>query len=142
MHEPICDYADGDWDRDGDHRFNHRGYGNYALMREIPWRAFEMMVHFDEHRPDVTEVWRYAAEVLERVGDVPTDDNQLGALVSYAYDVGLPNFDRSNVLARHRVGDYDGARFAFLVRPPVGRAFPGSVARRKAEAELYARSEE
>jgi len=111
-------------------------------MREIPWRAFELIVHFDGHRPDVAEIWRYAAEVLERVGDVCTNDNQLGALTSYAYDVGLPNFDRSDILARHRAGDYDGVRYAFLFRPPVGRAFPGSVARRKAEAELYGRSEE
>jgi lysozyme len=111
-------------------------------MREIPWRAFEMMVHFDGHRPDAAEVWRYAAEVLERVGDVVTNDNQLGALVSYAYDVGLPNFDRSSVLARHRVGDYDGVRYALLLRPPVGRAFPGSIARRKAEAALYERSDD
>jgi len=111
-------------------------------MREIPWRAFEMIVHFDGHRPDVAEIWRYAAEVLERVGDVVTDDNQLGALTSYAYDIGLSNFERSSVLDKHRAGDYDGARMAFLFRPAVGRAFPGSIARRRAEAELYARSEE
>jgi GH24 family phage-related lysozyme (muramidase) len=111
-------------------------------MREIPQQAFELIVHFDGHRPDVAEVWRYAAEVLERVGDVCTNDNQLGALVSYAYDVGLPNFDRSKVLARHRDGDPNGVHYAFLLRPPVGRTFPGSIARRKAEAELYRRDDD
>ncbi len=69
----------------------------------------------------------------------PVNDNQLGALVSFAFNAGLGNFRNSTLLKR--VNEYPnsplvGVEFNKWVRGG-GKVLPGLVARRKAEVELY-----
>ena len=82
------------------------------------------------------DLWLYGERVEALVG-IGLPDNQFGALVSLAYDVGLANFERSAVLRHHIAGDQTAARMAFTLREKAGRRFAGSLPRRQAEAKLY-----
>lgn len=71
-----------------------------------------------------------------------TTDNQLAALVSFAYNVGIAGFRRSGVLAAHNRGDHQAAARAFALwnKATVGgvlTVLPGLVTRRAREAALY-----
>lgn len=80
----------------------------------------------------------FGAGVERAVGDAPMTDNQYGAMVSLAYNIGLGAFRRSSVLRFHRIGDYASAARSFgKWNMASGRVFAGLVRRRKAEAELY-----
>jgi lysozyme len=101
-------------------------------------------------RPEDNRVWTMAEvdELLEsdlakfvrgvdRLCPVTTD-GQKSALVSFAFNVGLGNLQRSTIRMRHNRGDYAGAAEAFLVWTKAGgRVLPGLVRRRQDEKELY-----
>ena len=60
------------------------------------------------------------------------------ALVSFAFNVGLGNLQRSTIRMRHNRRDYAGAAEAFLMWTKAGgRVLPGLVRRRQDEKELY-----
>lgn len=67
-----------------------------------------------------------------------TTGNQFAALVSFAFNVGLGNLERSTLLRMHRDGQYGAAQrqFGKWIRA-AGRVLPGLVKRRAAEAALY-----
>lgn len=72
------------------------------------------------------------------------NENQLGALVSLAYNIGLEGLKKSTVLRLHNSSDFDGAARAFDLfnkyRDPKTKQLvvsSGLTARRKAEAALY-----
>lgn len=84
---------------------------------------------------------RYTAQVLAMCTEHPAP-NQLGALVSLAYNVGPAALQRSTVLAAHNRGDWQSAARAFSLwdKARVAGALtvlPGLTARRAAEAALY-----
>jgi lysozyme len=63
---------------------------------------------------------------------------QFGALVSFAFNVGLGNLQRSTIRQKHLRGDYEGAAEAFMMWTKAGgRELPGLVNRRKDERALY-----
>ena len=67
-----------------------------------------------------------------------TTDSQKSALVSFSFNVGLGNLQRSTIRMRHNRGDYQGAAKAFMMwTKAAGRELPGLVKRRKDEMELY-----
>lgn len=67
-----------------------------------------------------------------------TTENQFGAMVSLAFNIGVGAFSRSTVLRLHNAGDYEGAARAFGMWVKAGgRVLPGLVRRRAAEAALY-----
>lgn len=67
-----------------------------------------------------------------------TTDNQFGAMVSLAYNVGLGNFEKSSVLRYHNEGKNWLAAEAFLLfNKAGGRILPGLVRRRELERRLY-----
>jgi len=67
-----------------------------------------------------------------------TTDGQKSALVSFAFNVGLGNLQRSSVRMRHNRGDYEGAAEAFMGQKRVGgKEVSGLVKRRKAEVALF-----
>lgn len=84
----------------------------------------------------------FAAGVSDAIGDAPTTQGELDALVSLAYNIGLANFRGSTLLRLHRLGDRAGAagQFARWTRQ-AGKVLHGLERRRAAEALLY-RSEE
>lgn len=67
-----------------------------------------------------------------------TSDNEFGAMVSFAYNVGLGNFGGSSVLRRHNQGDKAGAADAFLMwNRAGGQVLDGLTRRRGEERALY-----
>jgi lysozyme len=73
---------------------------------------------------------------------VHAEPNQLGALVSLAYNIGIEALARSTVVKRHNAGDPEAAARAFglwnkaRVKGQL-QVLPGLTARRAAEAALY-----
>lgn len=82
-------------------------------------------------------------EAIEKIGalvTVPLTENQLGALVSFVFNVGPAAFARSTLLKRLNAGDYNAVpvQLAKWVYND-GKKMPGLVNRRAAEAGLWAR---
>ena len=64
--------------------------------------------------------------------------SQFDALVSFAFNVGLGNLQRSSIRMRHNRKDYEGAADAFMMWVKAGgRVLNGLVKRRKDEKALY-----
>ena len=85
----------------------------------------------------------YSAEV-EGMLKLPATDEQMGALVSLAYNTGLGALRKSTVVRLHNAGDVAGAARAFGLWNKAkvnGQLMPlaGLTARRAAEAALYLR---
>ena len=93
-----------------------------------------------------TELMIFAGKVAAQLNE-PAEPNQLAALVSLAYNIGMRAFSKSTVLKTHNRGDFLAAAQAFdlwtraKVRG-VSTVLPGLVARRKAEAALYLKPED
>lgn len=88
----------------------------------------------------------YAARVQEMCADPPTE-NELGALVSLAYNIGLEALRKSTALRCHNAGDGQAAARAFALWNKarvrgVLQPLPGLTARRAAEAALYLRPDD
>jgi lysozyme len=63
---------------------------------------------------------------------------RLGALTSFAFNVGLGNLQRSTIRMKHNRGDYEGAAEAFMAWTKAGgKELKGLVNRRKDERALY-----
>lgn len=60
------------------------------------------------------ELEKLALQVMRKVS-VDINDNELSALLSFAYNVGIGNFSKSSVLKRLNAGDRKGAADAFLM---------------------------
>ena len=69
---------------------------------------------------------------------VPVNDNEFGALVSFAFNLGTGNLRNSTLLKKLNAGDRPAAADQFLrwVRAD-GRVLPGLVRRRAAERALF-----
>jgi len=91
---------------------------------------------------------RFEQGVDEAIGDADTTDNQFGAMVSLAYNVGIGENDpargrhegflSSSVLRLHKAGDHAGAAEAFLRWDKAGgRVLAGLDRRRHEERLLY-----
>lgn len=81
---------------------------------------------------------KFTTRVLALIGNAPTTQGQLDAMVSLAYNVGLGNFKESTLLRLHKEGDYAGAKGQFeRWNKASGKILPGLVRRRAAEAVLY-----
>ena len=60
------------------------------------------------------------------------------ALVSFSFNVGLGNLQRSTIRMKHNRGDFDGAAEGFMAWTKAGgKELPGLVKRRKHERDLY-----
>jgi lysozyme len=60
------------------------------------------------------------------------------ALVSFSFNVGLGNLQRSTIRMKHNRGDFDGAAESFMAWTKAGgKELPGLVKRRKHERALY-----
>ena len=63
---------------------------------------------------------------------------QFNALVSFAFNVGLGNLQRSSIRMRYNRGDIEGAADAFLMwTKAAGKVLPGLVKRRNDERALF-----
>ncbi len=76
--------------------------------------------------------------VRKLIGKSKVTDHQLGALVSFAYNVGLSALKSSTLLRKHLLGDYAGAAAEFARwNKAAGNVLAGLTKRRAAEARLY-----
>lgn len=63
---------------------------------------------------------------------------RLDALVSFSFNVGLGNLQKSSIRMRHNRGDYEGAAEEFMKwTKAAGKVLPGLVKRRTDERALY-----
>ena len=84
-----------------------------------------------------TDLARFEAGVLRLCPDGLTA-GRFGALVSFAFNAGLGNLQRSSIRMKHNRGDYEGAAEAFMMwTKAAGKELPGLVKRRKDERNLY-----
>lgn len=84
------------------------------------------------------DVSHFAALIEAQIGDAPTTDNQFGAMVSLAFNIGDGAFGRSTVLRKHKARLYQSAADAFLLWDEVhGRVLAGLKRRRGEERALY-----
>lgn len=83
------------------------------------------------------DLGRYEADVT-RLVNVPLNENQFGALVSFTYNLGAGNLASSTLLRKLNAGDYAGAagEFGKWVKAG-GKTLPGLVRRRAAERALF-----
>ena len=93
-----------------------------------------------------SEVGAYATQI-RAMCTVYTTDNQLGALVCFAYNIGLDSFKKSTVLKAHNADDPNAAARAFNLWNKAtvnGKlvVLDGLTSRRAEEAALYLRAPE
>ena len=83
------------------------------------------------------DLQRFVAGVLRYCPD-NLNENRLGALVSFAFNVGLGTLQRSTLRQKHNRGDFEGAKQEFLKFTKAGgKVLPGLVKRRNDEIALY-----
>ena len=83
------------------------------------------------------DIERFAAKVEDLI-KVELTDNQFGACVSLAFNIGIGGFSKSSVLRFINKHQFDNAADAFaLWNKAGGRVLPGLVKRRAAEAALF-----
>jgi lysozyme len=86
----------------------------------------------------VADLERFAAGVNKLIGNAPTTDNQRGAMISLAYNIGLDAFAKSTLLLLHKAGDYPGAKAQFARwNRAAGKVMAGLTRRRDAERTVY-----
>ena len=83
------------------------------------------------------DLQRFVAGVLRYCPD-HLNENRLGALVSFAFNVGLGTLQRSTLRQKHNRGDFEGVKQEFLkFTKGGGKVLPGLVKRRNDEIALY-----
>lgn len=83
------------------------------------------------------DLGQYEAAVQSAV-NVPMNENQYGALVSFTYNLGPGNLRSSTLLRKLNAGDYDGAAAEFpRWNKAGGKVMQGLVRRRAAEQALF-----
>lgn len=82
--------------------------------------------------------------VIGALVDVPLNDNQLSALVSFVFNFGAEKFKTSTLLRKLNASDYIGAakefprwKYSYDIRLKKSIVMDGLVKRRKAEMELF-----
>lgn len=77
--------------------------------------------------------------VLRMSPNLASSQSRFDAVVSFAYNAGLGNYQRSTIRMKNDRGDYEGAAKAFMMwTKGGGKVLPGLVKRRVAESSLYA----
>lgn len=110
------------------------GFGSTGpdIVKNTRWTREQCEARF---RRDVAH---FGNGVEAALGDAPTNDHQMAAMVSLAYNVGLTAFKGSTLLKLHKAGSYRAASAQFVRwNRAAGRVLPGLTKRRQAEAEVY-----
>lgn len=114
--------------------------GNFPLRRDYPLKPEDNRV-WDIDEVDALlakDLKRFESGVARYCAVDPDRQGQFDALVSFAFNVGLGNLQRSTLRMKHNRGDYWGAASEFLRwTKAAGRVLPGLVARREDEARMY-----
>lgn len=120
------------------------GYG--MTKYEVPGLTLQSTNEFTEPQAAQMLEDRVENKFIPKVKElvkVPLNTNQLGALASFMFNVGEPNFTASTMRKKLNAGDYEGALNEFprwnKVRNKKGEAEPseGLTDRREAEMALF-----
>ena len=85
-----------------------------------------------------TDVQSFERGVLRLVPGVVGRQGSFDALVSFAFNAGLGNLQRSTIRMKANRGDWEGAAEAFMAwTKGGGKVLPGLVKRRQAEMTLF-----
>jgi GH24 family phage-related lysozyme (muramidase) len=111
------------------------GWGSTGadIKKGVTWTQQQCDDRFSAH------VDEFGAKVAAALGGAATTQHQFDAMVSFAYNVGVGNFQSSTLLRKHKAGDYAGAAAEFVKwNKAAGKVMAGLTRRRAAEAALYA----
>lgn len=114
------------------------GYGTTAMAGVgIKPRAGMKITEQQAEAYLLKTVEKFAAQIVPSIKK-PTNDNEFGAMVSLAYNIGPGAFKRSSVLRHFNAGDKAKAADAFLMWDKAGgKVLRGLVRRREAERALF-----
>jgi lysozyme len=114
------------------------GYGHTAMAGPPHVRPGLEISRLEAENILRRDVERFA-EGVRRALRRELSDRQFSALVSFSYNIGLTNFQRSSVLRAVNAGDFEAVprRLSLWVKAG-GRTLPGLIKRRAAEAALFA----
>ncbi len=118
------------------------GYGHTSRAGEPKVKPGMRITRAEGERILKKDVAMFAADVERALGNDADklNDNQFGAIVSFAYNVGIGNLKKSSVLKAIRRGDLDAVPAKLkLWNKAGGKVLKGLVRRRKAEGELFMR---
>ena len=114
---------------------------------DIPMIRKEMPIKLEDFRvwskQEIDELFRADVAAFERgvlrlVPGVVGRQGSFDALVSFAFNAGLGNLQRSTIRMRANRGDWEGAAEAFMAwTRGGGKVLPGLVRRRQAEIALF-----
>lgn len=114
------------------------GHTSDAFMRVTPGMVITPQQADAALRHDAQE----AAAAVRRLVKVPLTGNQLGALISFVFNVGEGQFKKSTLLKRLNEGQYDAVPAELSKwKYNDGKVMQGLVNRRAAEAGLWAKGE-
>jgi lysozyme len=83
---------------------------------------------------------RFERGVLRMSPNLAGRQSSFDAVVSFAFNAGVGNYQRSSIRMKNNRADYEGAAEAFMMWTiGGGKELPGLVRRRKAEKALYLR---
>lgn len=115
--------------------------------KNIPMIRKEMPIKAEDNRAftkaEIDELFRIDVGTFERgvlrlVPGVVGRQGAFDALVSFAFNAGLGNLQRSTIRMKANRGDWEGAAEAFMAwTKGGGRVLPGLVRRREAERTLF-----
>lgn len=110
------------------------GWGSTGpgIVKGLVWTQGQADKRLAEH------VMEFARGVDTALAGAPVTAMQKGALVSFAYNVGVGAMAGSTLLKKHKAADYDGAATQFLLwNKAAGKVMQGLTNRRTAEARVY-----
>ena len=115
------------------------GY-NGLLRKEYPLKPEDSRVWSKEEIDKLfaEDVCTFERGVLRLVPNSAGSQGRFDALVSFAFNAGLGNLQRSSIRMKANRGDHEGAAEAFMAwTKGGGRVLPGLVKRRTDEKNLY-----
>lgn len=118
--------------------FETFGYG--SLVSHYPDMQFP--VTREQAEQCLLQDMQKFAKGIKRMVTVPLEDNQMAALISFTYNLGLGALQRSSLRMKLNRGEYNSAADEFLKwdKARVGgvlKALPGLTKRRLAERNLF-----
>jgi len=123
------------------------GYGHAIIYNGKPLRGEEnkelaYKLSQVKTEDDAEALLKKDVEFFERgvnkLLKIRVNQNQFDSLVSFAFNVGLNNFENSTLLKKIKAGDFKGAADEFLKWNKSGaKVLPGLTRRRQAEKSLF-----
>jgi len=133
--------------------WGHAMYGDQLRLPNVRTGTYTGMIRDDyQLKPEDNRVWSkeelveifkndletFERGVLRLVPGVVGRQGAFDALVSFAFNAGLGNVQRSTIRMRANRGDWEGAAAAFRMwTKGGGKVLPGLVRRREAEIALF-----